>query len=312
MWHLDFSQWQNAGDIRDIFIANYNIQAKWENTLDRTFTRDNVQVNNGVLSVSVTNGPGKAMRCGGFGTQRTDLLYGSFRANIRMPSINGTVAAMYMYNPEQEIDIETLSSVSPHQSYFAVHPGLLEDGHASHLTHDNHWLGFDPSQDYHEYRFDWLKDAVVFYIDGVEAHRMVTNVPNLPGRLMFNHWSDGNPNFSQGPPTEDTSMDVKNITAFFNYTVTDSITGQNAIATPQCKRTQQACNVANILNNLSDPPPVDKSIDSSQSLSSPAAASSLPADITNAPVLQKSLASVSEPSILSTLLLFLTGLLSLY
>lgn len=62
-----------------------------------------------------------------------------------MPAVNGTVAAMYMYNVEQEIDIETLSSVSPHQSYFAVHPGLIEDGHASHLTHDNHWLGFDPS-----------------------------------------------------------------------------------------------------------------------------------------------------------------------
>lgn len=74
MWHLDFSQWQNAGDIQDIFIANYNIQAKWENTLDRTFTRDNVQINNGVLSVSVTNGADKPMRCGGFGTQRYTLL----------------------------------------------------------------------------------------------------------------------------------------------------------------------------------------------------------------------------------------------
>lgn len=73
-------------------------------------------------------------------------MYGSFRSFMRTTSVNGTVAAMYIYNLNEEIDIEILSAVTPPQSYFAIHPGLLENGRASSLTHDNHWLGFDPSQ----------------------------------------------------------------------------------------------------------------------------------------------------------------------
>lgn len=129
---------------------------------------------------------------------------------------------------------------------------------------------------------------------------------------MFNHWSDGNPNFSQGPPTQDTSMDVKNVTAFFNYTIADPVSQQNVSVSPKCKRTQQACNVASILNQFSSSRPVDKSIDPSQSLSSPPAASSLPADITAAPSLQKSAASLTQPTLILSLVLFFTGLLAMY
>jgi hypothetical protein len=66
---------------------------------------------------------------------------------MKLTPVEGTVTGMFVYHPEGEIDIEILSSVKPPQAYFAVHPGLIgEDGRASYLTHENHELGFDPSE----------------------------------------------------------------------------------------------------------------------------------------------------------------------
>lgn len=144
MWHVDFANGQATEKMNDIFVATYNIEAKYEGTHDRQFVRENVYTDQGGLVVAVSI-DGETMHCGGFGTQRRDFLYGSFRAYIKTTPVNGTVSAMYLYNPEEEIDIEILSAVTPPQSYFAIHPGLLENGRASHLTHDNHHLGYDPT-----------------------------------------------------------------------------------------------------------------------------------------------------------------------
>ncbi|CDH60041.1 glycoside hydrolase family 16 protein [Lichtheimia corymbifera JMRC:FSU:9682] len=252
MWHMDFANGQATEKMNDIFVATYNIEAKYEGTHDRTFTKDNVYMNpsgQGGLVVAVSIN-GDKMHCGGFGTQRNDFLYGSFRAYIKTTPVNGTVSAMYLYNPQEEIDIEILSSVAPPQSYFAIHPGLLEDGHASHLTHDNHHLGYDPTAEFHEYRFDWLPNLAIFYIDGVEAQRLTTNIPKLPSRFMFNHWSDGNPNFSMGPPKETARMEIMNITAFFNHSQVDPANGFNTVVPASCQKTQKACSVNGIADYL--------------------------------------------------------------
>ncbi|KAI8139247.1 concanavalin A-like lectin/glucanase domain-containing protein [Fennellomyces sp. T-0311] len=255
MWHLDFQPWRTKQTIRDIWLANYQIDAKWENSRSRQFDMNNVYLNTeGGLQLAITV-QNNTIRCAGFGTQRQDFLYGSFRAYLRTTNVNGTVASMYIFNTQEEIDIEILSAVAPPQSYFAIHPGLLEQGRASHLTHDNHHLGFDPSAEFHEYRFDWMPNLVIFYIDGIEARRMVTNVPSLPGRLMFNHWSDGNPNFSKGPPERDAIYEVMNITAFFNYSIPDPQTGFNTTASAKCAKTQQPCNIQGILDYLHATPP---------------------------------------------------------
>lgn len=206
---------------------------------------------------------------------RRDFLYGSFRSYMRTTSVNGTVAAMYLYNTEQEIDIEILSAVEPPQSYFAIHPGLLEDGKASHLTHDNHWLGFDPSLEFHEYRFDWMPGLVIFYIDGQEAQRMATNIPNMPSRFMFNHWSDGNPNFSRGPPEQDAIFEVMNITAFFNYSMPDGTLG-----TPKCQRSTEPCNINGIVDYLSQQTLVANGTTAANASSSSSSDDTLPPQIT--------------------------------
>jgi beta-glucanase (GH16 family) len=93
-------------------------------------------------------------------------------------------------------------------------------------------------QDYHEYRFDWIPGQAIFYIDGQEANRLYTNIPTVPGRILVNHWTDGNANFSQGPPQQNAIMEVQNITMFFNVSSNDS--SANSM---ECRRSHQACSI---------------------------------------------------------------------
>ena len=79
-----------------------------------------------------------------------------------------------------------------------------------------HPLPFNPSQGFHEYRFDWFEDRVDFYADGVLLHTMSEGVPSDPGYLMLSQWSNGDPTWSAGPPEEDAVMTVNYVKAYFN------------------------------------------------------------------------------------------------
>ncbi|KAI8997382.1 concanavalin A-like lectin/glucanase domain-containing protein [Pilobolus umbonatus] len=155
---------------------------------------------------------------------------------MKLSAIEGSVAGMFVYHPEGEIDIEIVSSMQPSQAYFTVHPNIMDNGKASPLTHGSQLFAFRPDEDYHEYRFDWLPNRIIYYIDGKEAHQITTNILSQPGRLMFNHWTDGNINFSQGPIKQNSYMYIKNITLFFNST-------EPAISIPSCSNKQSTCSI---------------------------------------------------------------------
>jgi beta-glucanase (GH16 family) len=81
-------------------------------------------------------------------------------------------------------------------------------------------LPFRPDEKFHEYRFDWTPDSVIFYVDGEVLHEMTENIPSEPGHLFLNHWSNGDPLWSAGPPASDTSMTVSYVKAYYNTTDT--------------------------------------------------------------------------------------------
>ncbi|KAK4511820.1 uncharacterized protein ATC70_003819 [Mucor velutinosus] len=255
MWHMNFEKndgstatmQQQLYSDKELFFSSYIIDAKFNDSYPRVFKKENVRIHDESLEVRVTVDPTKStpaerIQCGGVGTDRQDFMYGSFRSYMRATKVNGTVAGMFAYNAQGEIDIELLSSLQPSEVYFAMHPGLIENGKASPLTHGNVQLGFDPTDDFHEYRFDWFPNLTVFYVDGVESYRMTTNVLNLPSRVMFNHWTDGNANFSQGPATENASINIKNMTFFFNSTDIKSA--------PICLTSRAACDIQQIISAL--------------------------------------------------------------
>lgn len=78
-------------------------------------------------------------------------------------------------------------------------------------------LTFDPAADFHEYRFDYVPGRVLFYTDSALVATMEgSDMPSSAGHIILQHWSNGNPKWSGGPPTEDAVLTVSYVKAYFN------------------------------------------------------------------------------------------------
>ena len=142
------------------------------------------------------------------------------------------------FNDTQEIDMEFLSN----QANLTHHPVNLvlqsplseEDGYnaVNTPTFSLHPLPFIPDSAYHEYRFDWSPSSVSFYADGVFLISMNTSVPTSPGHITLSHWSNGDQQWSGGPPQEDAILTVEYFKGYFN---SSSETRQNDWA-QRCKQ----------------------------------------------------------------------------
>ena len=212
------------------------------------------------LDLIVGTGKGNnAVPAGEIDTKRLDLHWGSYRAGMKLTNVNGTCAAFFWvgscrhyvlfmvnsanidqyFNDTQEIDIEFLSREfdfvnkvypvnlvvqsrrSMESGYDAINTGTF--------TRAN--LTFDPTIGFHEYRFDYLPGQVLFYADSELLARMKGNeMPSTGGHLILQHWSNGNPQWSGGPPVQDAALTVSYVKAYFN-----SSDGQRqADATSRC------------------------------------------------------------------------------
>ncbi|KAI8143159.1 concanavalin A-like lectin/glucanase domain-containing protein [Fennellomyces sp. T-0311] len=224
---------------------NYTVPAKHENTIDRVFTPTNVRVvdqgDDAGVHLTVQKLQDGKYTSASFGTRRQDILYGTFRANMKTTNVPGTVAAFFFFrNNTCEIDMESLSHIqNPWKTYLSVQPQIYnDDGSASTLTNDKHTLPFDPTSAFHEYRFDWTPEEITYYLDGEYANQFNTSIPGSPGRVIVNHWTDGNPKYSGLPPSEDATLQLANLTLFFN--------SSEATDPPPCQRSQKPCSISGI------------------------------------------------------------------
>src|SRR5690242_13737368 len=128
------------------------------------------------------------------------------------------------HNNSQEIDMEFLSHQFNESQGFvnlvlqtpqSVQNGFDASGTAGFQVQR---LPFRPDEKFHEYRFDWTKDRVAFYVDGTFLHEMTENLPTEGGSLFFNHWSNGDPLWSAGPPEKATVMTISYMKSYFNST----------------------------------------------------------------------------------------------
>lgn len=157
---------------------------------------------------------------------RSDMVFGSYRAGMKLTPVNGTCAAFFWYfNDTQEIDMEFLSrEFDPKKKVYPVNlviqsEASLQAGFDASKTGTFKVvnLTFDPTAAFHEYRFDYLQDRVLFYADSqLLAEMSGSSVPTSPGHLILQHWSNGNPLWSGGPPEEDATMTVSYVKAYFN------------------------------------------------------------------------------------------------
>lgn len=252
----DFTQIQQSSWDPDWFIVTYNQTTGFLGKIaeTRNVLYNHVVDNTSTSSPGIFSGdPGVQLivrstlqngmvPMGELRMKRQDIQYGSFRSRIKFTGINGTCGAYFWvrillsilrlriytdklpqyYNDTQEIDMEVLSreqstSSSALNLVLQSEQSAQADFNAANTSSFKiAQLGFRADAQFHEYRIDWTPDQVSFFVDGNWIAEMTTNVPVTGGRLIFNHWSNGNPGWSAGPPAADATMTVAYMKAYFN------------------------------------------------------------------------------------------------
>lgn len=113
--------------------------------------------------------------------------YGMYEVVMKPIKNDGVVSSFFTYtgpsdnNPWDEIDIEFLGkdTTKVQFNYFTDSKGNHE------YLYD---LGFDASEDFHTYGFDWREDGITWYVDGEAVYTAAENLPSTPSKIMMNVW----------------------------------------------------------------------------------------------------------------------------
>lgn len=98
-------------------------------------------------------------------------------------------------NPHDEIDIEFLGDDTTHVQFNFFVNGVG----GNEYMYD---LGFDASEEFHEYGFRWAPDAITWFVDGEPVYKVTTDktvkegknlrvvdvLPSTAGRILTNYW----------------------------------------------------------------------------------------------------------------------------
>ncbi len=100
---------------------------------------------------------------------------------------SGVVSSFFTYTGESdgtkwdEIDIEFLGYDTTKVQF-----NYYTDGQGNHeFLYD---LGFDASQSFHTYGFNWYYGGITWYVDGKAVYTATSNIPDTPGKIMMNVW----------------------------------------------------------------------------------------------------------------------------
>lgn len=110
--------------------------------------------------------------------------YGYYSVSMKPAKCSGVITSFFTYTgkPWDEIDIEFLGDDTTRVqfNYFVAGQG----GHE--YIYD---LGFDASEEFHEYGFDWQPDSITWYVDGKAVHQVTGEMPKTQGQIMMNFWN---------------------------------------------------------------------------------------------------------------------------
>ncbi|WP_436763021.1 family 16 glycosylhydrolase [Streptosporangium sp. V21-05] len=141
---------------------------------------------------------------------RPSFTYGTFAADLRVPSGSGLVSGLFLHRngPRQEIDIEFLGRDTTRMLINVFYnPGIagtkLEYGYRGTPVLID--LGFDASAAFHHYEIEWRPEYIRWHVDGVTVHERLlwgpTPIPDQPMEFNVNLWSSESTEFA-GPLNE--------------------------------------------------------------------------------------------------------------
>ena len=132
--------------------------------------------------------------------------YGDYAVSMKPSANPGTASTFFICtgpydtkdgvpNPHDEIDIEFLGKDTTHVQF-----NFFVDGvGGNEFMYD---LGFDASEEYHEYGFRWEPDSITWFVDGAPVYKVTTDksateaknlrvvdkLPSTAGRVLSNYW----------------------------------------------------------------------------------------------------------------------------
>ncbi len=172
--------------------ANFEEANGWSNgnMFNVTWRKRNVTFKDGKMQLTIDNdkSPMNGIPYSG-GEFRTKKFYGFGRYEVNMKAIknDGVVSSFFTYtgptdkNPWDEIDIEILGKDTTKVQFNYYTNGI---GNHEYLYD----LGFDASEDFHTYAFEWYPDKIVWFVDDVEVYTATVNIPVTKGKIMMNAW----------------------------------------------------------------------------------------------------------------------------
>jgi len=154
--------------------------------------KENTPMDGGDLELVIDNSPNPAADkypyAGGEVRTKKTYGYGHYECVMKAIKNDGVVSSFFTYtgpwdgDPWDEIDFEVLGKDST-----KVQLNYWRNGKGGHEKMID--LGFDASEDFHTYAFDWTPGKIVWYVDGKEVYRHEgSDVPITKQKIMMNAW----------------------------------------------------------------------------------------------------------------------------
>lgn len=185
------------------------------------------------IRIDISKGGPRPFQSGAFASVQS-FTHGHFQAEIRAAAGAGLVTGFFLHRsmPRQEIDIEFAGN-NPRRMLTNVFFNPGDDGAAMAYGYRGspRWidLGFDSTEEFHDYAIDWSPDRIIWSVDGNVVHERAgwdpTPIPHLSMQVHANLWA---------PRSRELAGDVAVVALpasalFRNMIVTSSATGD---ATP--------------------------------------------------------------------------------
>lgn len=153
-----------------------------------TWRANNVSfTSDGKLRLGLSSSSDNKFDCGEYRSTNT-YGYGLYEVSMKPAKNTGIVSSFFTYTGPahgtqwDEIDIEFLGKDTTKVQFNYYTNGVGD--HEKIID-----LGFDASQEFHTYAFDWQPGHIKWYVDGVLKHTATSDIPKTPGKIMMNLWN---------------------------------------------------------------------------------------------------------------------------